>query len=222
MQLFGQTGPNGPVSDGVQVPFRQGRYADQIVSEFQGRFYESCFRGQLFSNGSSTTALSANTITLVPATTPILGVYNPATSKVNCVILQAALTWFPNTFTTPAAPGPFVWASSIGNAAISTGTAGFQRNTLASIGGVGKGMSFVALTGLTNNLVIFEGADIISPGTVAYGTQAGTAVVPLGTGVQNFDGNLIVPPGGVLALLNTVSTTTFSVTGRLLWAEMSI
>ena len=222
MQLFGQVGPNGPAADGTTLPIRQGKYAEVSVSELQGRFYELCYRGMLFSNGMTVTALSANTITLTATTTPILGVYNPSGSPVNLVILQAGLTWFPNTFTTPAAPGAFVWASSINNPAITTGTPPYNHKTMVSSGSQAKGMAFQALTGLTNNLVIFAGSDIESPGTVAYGTQPGTAVVPLGQGNQNFDGSLIVPPGGVLALLNTVSTTAFSVAGRLMWAEVAV
>jgi hypothetical protein len=139
------------------------------------------------------------------------------------VPLQASLTWFPNTFTTPAAPGSFVWASSTGNTSASpAGVAPFNRLTLASSGSAVKGVSFQALTNLTNNLAIFEGSDFESPGTVAYGTLPGTAVIPLGQGVQNFDGSLVIPPGGVLALLNTVSTTAFSVAGRLMWAELPL
>jgi hypothetical protein len=219
MQLFGQVGPNGPVNDGAQIPFRQGKYADQIISELQGRFYEANYRGQLFSNGCSITALTANTITLTATTTPILGVYNPATSPVNVVILQAALSVMLNNLTATAGPGAFVWATSLGNPSITTGTAGFNRKSLIASGGFAKGMSFVALTGLTNNLVVLEGADLPDPGGVTYGTFPGTAVLPVYNGVQNFDGNLIVPPGGVLALLNTTSSTTFSVAARLLWAE---
>lgn len=216
LQVAGQNFKTGASTS----PFPQDQQGALIASELHGRFYVQNYTGNLYSNGCSTTALSANTITLTATTTPILGVFNPATSAVNVVVLQASLTWFPNTFTTPAAPGVWVWATSTGNTAISTGVAGFNRKTLASVGGSAKGMSFQALTGLTNNLVVLEGSDIISPGTVAYGTQAGTAPVPLGQGVQNFDGNLIVPPGGVLALLNTVSSTTFSVAGRLIWEEV--
>ena len=40
--------------------------------------------------------------------------------------------------------------------------------------------------------------------------------------VQYFEGSLIVPPGGVLALLNTVSSVTHSVTARLLWEEVPV
>src|SRR5262249_1565011 len=117
------------------------------------------------------------------------------------------------------------WASSLTNAAISTGASPFNRKTLASSGSSAKGFQLsagTALTGLTNNLVIFEPGDFQEPTvitTAAVSTAIHTPVVP---GVQNFDGGLIVPPGGVLALVNTVSTTTVSVYARLMWEEVPV
>jgi hypothetical protein len=43
-----------------------------------------------------------------------------------------------------------------------------------------------------------------------------------GDAVEEFDGSMIIPPGGVLALLNTVSTTTISVASMLLWEEVPL
>jgi hypothetical protein len=128
--------------------------------------------------------------------------------------------------TTPVGAGGFVWASSIGNAAVSTGASPFNRKTLALAGSQAKAFNGgVALTGLTNSLVIFEGADFTNPTGQTYGTitapTTGTTLTSFG-GVENFDGNLIVPPGGVLALLNTTSTTSMSVTSRLMWEEVPI
>lgn len=225
MGIAGQVGP-ALLADGIATAgLRQGRQGEASVSELHGRFYEQAYRGNLFSNGSSLTALSANTITLTATTTPILGVYNPSTSTVNMVILQASLQAIINTFTTPVGAGLFVWAWSIGNSAVSTGTQPVNRKTMAQSGSQGKGMAFVALTGLTNALVIYEAADFTSPTGQTYGTivapTAGTSLTGFG-GVQNFDGSLIVPPGGVLALLNTTSTTTMSAGGRLLWEEVPL
>lgn len=220
--ISGQIGPS-IASDGVQsMPMRQGKTGEQIVTELHGRFYEQTYRAALFSNGMTLTALTANTISLGAAATPILGIYNPGTSSVNAIVAQAALRCVINTVTTPVGAGAFVWASSVGNNAVSTGTAGFNRKTLASSGAQAKGMAFVAMTGLTNNVVIFEGADFSSPSGLTYGTIAVTATETDFGGVQNFDGSLIVPPGGMLALLNTVSTTTMSVTGRILWEEVPV
>jgi len=221
-----QIGPITSTGDGVQVALRAGRLGDQIFSELQGRFYEGVFRGNTFSIGSSVTALSANTITLTATTTPILGVYNPTGSGKNVVVLQAALTAYINTLTTPVGAGAFVWATSINNPTVSTGLAPMSRNTLQATGAVAKGFAgATALTGLTNALVILESADFSSPTGLTYGTivapTAGTSLGSVG-GVQNFDGSIIIPPGGVLALLNTTSTVTMSALGRLLWAEVPV
>lgn len=225
IQVAGLTGTQ-IYADGTVQPLRQGRLGELIATELHGRFYEQVFRGNTYSIGCSVTALSATTVTLTATSTPILGVWNLPTSLVNLVILQCALQAFINTFTTPVGAGAFVWASSIGNTAISTGSAPFNRKTLASSGSQAKAFpGGVALTGLTNNLVIFDAADFLSPTSQTYGTivapTSGTTLTSFG-GVQNFDGSLIIPPGGVLSLVNTTSTTTMSVVGRLLWEEVPL
>lgn len=218
-------GSVGPVivQDGVIAPggIRQGRLGDGIISELHGRFYEQVFRGNVYSAGCNVTALSANTITTTAPTTPILGAYNPPTSTVNLVMLQLALQTLVNTFTTPVGPGAFVLGASTGNTAVSTGAAPFNRKTLQSTGSQAKAFNGgVALTGLTNNLSIFEGLEIPALPGQTFGTIATTALTSAFAGVVNFDGCIIVPPGGVLAVLNTTSSTTVSVAGRLIWEEV--
>jgi hypothetical protein len=221
MLLQTLTGPS-KVSNGSLSALRGGNAGDGIVSELHGRFYEQNYQGNLFSNGCTVTALTANTVSLTNTTTPILGLWNPLSSTVNAVISQAALTVVANNLTSGAGPGVFVWAVSTGNSAISTGSTPWNRKTLAQFGSQVKGMSFVALTGLTNNLVIIEGSEFATPAGLTYTTLASTQLMPEFSNTQNFDGSLIVPPGGVLALLNTTSSTTFSVSGRLLWEEVSL
>lgn len=223
----GQVGPQ-VLSDGAPATQRLGKSGESILQQLHGRFYEQVYRGNVYSIGCGASALSATTVTLTATSTPILGVWNPPASVVNLVILQAALTWYINTLTTPVSAGPFVWASSVGNTAITTGSSPLNRKTLALSGSAAKGFAggATALTGLTNNLVVFDGADIPSPGILTYGTivaptATGNSLAGL-AGVQYFDGSLIVPPGGVLALYNTTSTTTMSVAGRLLWEEVAL
>jgi hypothetical protein len=209
---------------------RIGRTGETMVSEIHGRFYEQVYRGNVFSIGTTLSALSANTITLVAATTPILGVWNPPASTVNLVMLQAALGVVTNAgAAATTGHGALVWASSVGNTAITTGQSPFNHKTLATTGSQAKAYQLggaVALTGLTNNLVIFEGADLPIIAGTATGTITASTTDPSQfkgfTAVHNFDGALIVPPGGVLALLNTTSTTTTSAVGRLLWEEVPL
>ena len=218
--IGGQVGPI-LAGDNTYPPIRMGRLGDIIASELHGRFYEQTFRGQVYSGGVGTSALSANTITLTATTTPIIGVWNPPTSPVNLVILQAGLQVMINTLTTPTGGGALVWASSVGNNVLTLGSAGFNRKTLAASGGYGKFYTpGIALTGLTNNLVINESGDFINNTVLIHGTVTAVTQQLSGGGVQNFDGSLIVPPGGVLCLLNTTSTTTTSVASRILWEEV--
>ena len=199
-----------------------GQGGELMVSELHGRFYEQVFQGNVYSFGhTAVMALSANTITLTATTTPILGIWNPPTSGKNFVIWQVALQDFINNVTSVAL-GEFVWATSTGNAAISTGSLMFNRKTLTAAGGQMKGFSGAALTGLTNNLVLLEAAEFPTASGLLTTTVAAATPTPSVGATINYDGSLWVPPGGVLALLNTVSTTTHSVYGRVLCEEVAI
>lgn len=222
MLLQQQVGPSSS-ADGAYPNLRGGKQGDLIVSELHGRFYEQVYRGNAYSWGKTTTALSANSISLTNTTTPIIGVWNPSASPVNLVILQASVQIQANNLTSGAGPGALVWASSTGNGVISTGNTPWNRKTLAQAGSQAKGFDLAtALTGLTNNLVIMEAADFQNLTGLTYTTLGSTALLPSAGGVQNFDGSMIVPPGGVLGLLNITSSTTFSATARIMWEEIPV
>ena len=216
-------------ADGALNTARAGKTGEMIVSELHGRFYENCYRNNLFSISSKLTALSAATATatsLGSGAQPIVGVWNPINSPVNIVLLQSAMRDAINTATS-VAPGDFVWAVSTGNyAPLTAGTSPFSRKTLNNSGS--QTMAFTlsggqVLTGLTNNLVIIEpAADFNSASALLTTTIAAATPTPSAAAAQNFDGSWIIPPGGVLALMNTLSTTTHSVAARLLWAEIPL
>jgi hypothetical protein len=227
MQVQSQVGPiatSASIAPGTVVALRSGNLGDAIVSELHGRFYEQTYRGNVYTGGiTALTALSANTITLTATTTPILGLWNNLSNSVNLVLLQVSLQIVPNSLTSGAAPGALVWAVSTSNGAISTGNTPYNARTLTTSGSQAKFFTpSVALTGLTNNLTIATGSDIPSPTGLTYTTLASTSILAPVGGVENFDGGLIIPPGGVLALLNTVSSTTFSVYGRMTWEEVPV
>ena len=213
-------------SDGALTALRSGKTGETMISELQGRFYEQTYRGNLYSIGCVLTPLSAATILLTASAQPIVGVWNPTTSGVNLVILQAALRAAVNNVSATA-PGDFVWASSTGNVgALTAGLSPFNRKTLATSGSQAKAFALSTaslLTGLTNNVVVFESAaELNTPTALNTTTIAAATPTPTAAAIQNFDGSLIVPPGGVLALLNTVSTTTVSVGAHLKWEEVPV
>jgi hypothetical protein len=208
------------MSPGMTPNMRLGQMGEQIVTQLHGRYYEQAYRGNLYMTGGvAVAALSANTITLTATTTPIIGLWNPTTSPVNAVLLEAGMQLI-TVGNSAVAPGAFVWAASLGNGAISTGIVPYSGKTLAAAGSYCKGFHpGIALTGLTNNLVIFMASDF---GTlvVAQGATGTPIISPPMKHV--FDGSIIVPPGGCIALLNTISVTTVSIIARLLWTEVPL
>lgn len=220
MPIEANVGPSAAnASDSSHIELRLGRTGDVITSALHGAYFEQNLRGNVYSYGMTSTALSANTITLTATTTPVIGVWNPSTSNVNLVILEATclITVAGNS---AVAPGAFVYATSIGNTAITTGNTPFNRKTLSNVGSSAKAFNIgTALTGLTNNLVI----QAIAPFGTLVASQGATATPTFSAqAVHNIDGAFIVPPGGVFAVLNTTSTTTVSVASGIMWEEVLI
>jgi len=212
-------------SPGALINSRAGQLGDMIVSELQGRLYEQTYRGNKFVSGlAALTAITNATFTVATlgaTCTPILGVWNPGTSTVNLVIAQATLA-AAITALTATGGGPYVWCGSTGNNALTLGSAPFSRKTLAAAGSQAKNMSGVALTGLTNNLVAMFGSALgggSSSNASFVGTAAGMQTTLQGF-VENFDGSLIVPPGGVLALLATTTPVAHSAVGSIVHDEV--
>ena len=221
MILQGSVGPQSAqsIGPGINASVRLGQTGDMVVTELHGKWYEQAYRGNLYSIGMTVTALSANTITLTATTTPIIGLWNPLTSTVNCVLSKAKLQ-LAVAGNSAVAPGGFVWATSTNNGVISTGLTPLSRKTLAAAGSQAKGYNITtALTGITNNLVIQHAAGF---GTLVMAQGATGTPIISGDCIEEFDGSLIVPPGGCIALLNTVSTTTISVASMLMWEEVPL
>lgn len=211
--------PGSSFANGANPSLRQGNLGDLIVSELHGKFYEAAYRGTVFSVGMTGTALSANTIATGATATPIIGVWNPTNSgknlvmnKAKCIITAAGAN--------AVAPGAFLWATSVGNGAITTGLNPLNRGTLNQSGSVAKGFNIsTALTGLSSALVVQQ---VAAFGTLVAAQGATATPIISGDAIEEFDGSLIVPPGGVLALLNQISTTTVSVASMLMWEEVPI
>lgn len=209
------------------VPLTAGKSGALRTADAHARFALAADEGRLYSGGLAAVVAIANvtyTIATLGATcTPILGLWNPSTTAINAhlaqVTLQILITALQNT-----GAGPFFWASSVGNGGLTLGANPFNRKTGVATGSALKDMSNVALTGLTNNLIVRHGAGVgggnlqnIASLQTAVGWSQG--LVP---SKEDFDGSLIIPPGGVLALLSGVTAVAQSAGGSLLWEEMPV
>jgi hypothetical protein len=199
---------------------------DTIVSKLHGDFYEANYQGKVFSTGTTAAVALASTHAtatgLTATATPILGIYNPSGSGYNAEVLQTVLNTFINNVTS-VAPGAYVWAVATGQGAISTGLTPWHRKTLTQTGSVCKGFAgATALTGMVGSLTVFSAAPFPLASGLATTTVAAATPTPSYGGLEVYNGSVIVPPGGVLALMCTISTTTHSFYGSLLWQEVPV
>ncbi len=220
-EMLGQVGPQ-VLSDGTTGTVRQGKSAELIIQQLHGRMYEQCARGNLYTFGVSNTALvAANAIVtgLTATAQPVLGLWNPPTSNVNLAIYRAILV-LTTVANTAVAPGGFMWLAAAGQQAITTGSVPFNCRTLLQTGSQAKVFSIsTALTGLVGSLTALRALDIGVINAAGAATAASLMPSPQESLV---DGTLIVPPGGVIAVMNQVSTTTLSYSTGLIWEEIPI
>lgn len=200
------------IADGGQSQIsRSGREGDQIVSGLHGRYYEKASRGGVYTafvNALTLAATHASPLTAGTGT-PIIGIYNPIGSGVNIAILKVGHT------TTSGTPGgPLLWnivpnPQNITAAANQTAT---NNGTLATAGSISKVWSNTAVTGST-------------AGT-AFRVHGGPGAVAAGAGLYGFieehAGDLIIPPGTMLALCCTAAGTAHIVGAFVTWEEVAI
>lgn len=214
----------GPVVsvDGTINPGRAGRAGEFVVQDLHARLYEAAFRSALFCYGLSSTALvAANAVAtgVTSSAQPIIGLWNPVTSPVNLVV-QKVIALCTVVANTAVAPGGLVYLVSTNQSAISSGSNPFNLKTLAQSGSYAKAFAFsTALTGLSGSLVVMRAANIGAINAAGPGTAI---TQPVGSSEELIDGGIIIPPGGVLALMNQIATTTVSYNSGIVWEEVPI
>jgi len=192
------------------------------TSQSFAQYYDANVRGNVYTFGISNTPLvSTNAVaTGVTATSkPVIGLWNDVGTGKNLVVLNATVV-ATTIDDTAVAPGGFTWYKDVSETSISTGSTPVNCSTLASSGSVAKAFAMsTALTGLVGSLSILRP----SPITILNAAGPGTAITqPQGVSVDEVDGDIIVPPGGVLALLGMLSTTTIKLSVSITWAEVNI
>jgi len=216
----------GTSADGAVNPARADKTLAAVTTDAHGRFQEAALRGGLFSTGMTITSINNatfSTATLTASATPIIGIWNPANSGKNCVILQAKVQLV-NTALQVTGAGALVWVVSTNQAAITTGLTPLSRLSLAASGSVAKGYAGTVLTGLSGSMVVYEAAGLGGVLSNLSTLQTAVGLMPLAaTFVDNIDGAIIVPPGGVLACLCTTNApVAISAASSLLWEEVNI
>ena len=185
------------------------RYGAKLVSEFNGRYANITLAGLVFrSTLPSTTIVAANVSPVAATAAPIAALYNPINSGKNLVLLKHGLTSISGT---PG--GPVLWnfavAQNVTLAAVSTNQVGAFMSATA---GVGRAWVQTVPTGAT--LLAFFGVakDITA---VVVGSQINVTM-------DENAGDIVIPPGGLLAYAATAVGTTHIVQPSFVWAEVSV
>lgn len=208
---------------GAFTPFTAGISGAQRVLDGHGRFFDAALAGRIFHGGSTIVAINNATFTVATTgatATPIIGLWNPLTSNKYLNVLQAVIAAI-MTALQATGPGGYVWTVSVGNSAITTGSTPVNALTLAATGSVAKFFAGTALTGMSGALAVLRGSALgggSSYNAALLGTAAGFQTQQVSS-VENFDGSIIVPPGGVLALLATGTPVAHSVVPGITWEE---
>jgi hypothetical protein len=225
VSVRGRVGPD-TLQDGAEAKVRQGRSAEAVVTELHGRFYEQTKRGNVFSDGLGLTAINNATYTTATTgatVTPIAGLYNPLNSGVDCAIIEVSLALV-MTALAATGPGGFAYMVATGQSAISTGNTPLNRYALTQGGAKARGLCNVAPTGLTGSFAVRFGSSLMG-GSAENVTFTATAVAmqtqALGA-KELFDGSVIVPPGGALALVATTTPAAHSAVSAIVWEEVPV
>jgi hypothetical protein len=204
----------GPVhvGDGNQggAGLRASRELELVVSENHGRFYEKNSRNGLFGVAWNAVTIAAthNTPLTAGTGTPITSIYNPIGSGMNIAILKVVQDL---TSGTPA--GPLVWNNVPLPQNITAASASpISMNINSPVSSVAKTWTNTAVTGSTAGVLLFA--------------DGGFAAVAAGAGIQTLmnmrDGDIIIPPGTMLALCSYGTGTSHLTSGLVIWEEVSV
>jgi hypothetical protein len=188
-----------------------GTFGEAFVSELAPVYYSLMKAGKIYSISSATTT-TATAFTGGAAGTPIFGIYNPATSGTDLVILQARVG-IRTTGTTAATLDYNFFSVNQGGVAV-TGTQTQCRNmySQASTGSVAYAMVNTANTAAL-------ASTLIAP-SISVGNATTTAGLNAGVLVDDVKGAIIVAPGVYLAFGASGTLAVASVDYSLIWAEI--
>jgi hypothetical protein len=216
MIIQGQVGPlatSASISAGSQTVARYGNMGDQIVSELHGRYYEAAYRKSLFAGAAqavapaTTAGLSTSLIGLPVLYNPIGNAYNLVLTKVGYAFLLAQPTT----------------ASIIGIATGFNPTTALS-GTLTSVTPKNRFVGGPAPTGQ----MYFSATALTLPTVATLDTVLGvmdTGALTVATSAPSFydfEGGIILPPGGYLHLYTSAASATSSLLASFAWEEVPI
>ena len=217
MLIQNQVGPvatTTSISAGLQAPARAGQLGDTIVSELHGRYYETAYRRALFTAGVSTLIATATTASPSTTITGAQVLYNPIGNTNNVVINKVSLGFaLANLAGVVGIATGFNGGTAIsGTLTASTATAknkflGGSAPTAFSYASA----SITLLTAVTLDTILFT-----------TGSAATTAIATIPPMVYDFEGGIVLPPGGYATIWSNFIIPASSLLSTFQWEEVPI
>jgi len=197
----------------ANLALRIGPTAELIVDELHGRYYESTVRKQMFTAGVSTLIATATTASPTTTITGAQVLYNPIGNINNVVINKVSLG--------------FVLASVAGVVGIATGfnlgTALSGTLTTTTAAPRNKFLGSTAPTAFSYASATITLPSAVSLDTILFnaGSLATTGYAIQPSTVYDFEGSIILPPGGYATIWSTAIIPASSLLSTFSWEEVS-
>jgi hypothetical protein len=194
------------------IPYPQDQQGALLATEFNPRYYAQAYSGQTFFIGGAAGALTA--YVGAAGGTPLIGLWNPAGTGKNLVLLRATVAIATQATTTLNTTTFRLYGGATVAITQATVTTPVSCLSLAASGSIAKAYLDVATTSSTA-LTYME-----SIGSYWWSTAVGTGAVPPMS--FDFGGCYIVAPGNMVALGSYAALTALTVDASLIWAEQAI
>lgn len=195
--------------DGAYASVRADKTGAGVVTDAHGHFYEAVARGNVYAAINS--AVRALTVSLT--TTAGLGIYNPANSGKNLVILKTAFRYGSGTL----AAGYMLHAIFPATAASVTGTALTPVNLLTGQASGSVARAFELMTGAATAVQV-RLAKSVGAMTTDQSTTAWTDV-----NREILDGAIVVAPGNAYGIISvTGAGTSPTIMAEYVWEEVNL
>lgn len=209
----------GPVvgADGSENVIRLGRDSEAVTADAVPRFSEATRRRYTFSGMTlvaGTTIVAANVTPVAAAAASMISLWNPMGSGKDLHLVRANICGISGT------PGVGQWVYNIAYNQVLMATQNNQgvAGTMpmctygSGVTGAGKIFTQTALTGATAQALFKPCGFSFFGGAVAATTNVNY--------VDNIDGAIVLPPGGLISLAAPLIGTTFVVAGGFDWMEI--
>ncbi len=191
----------GASADGATVQANFGRANDLIVSELHGKYFQECYRGNVY---YASTATAGVVIPIASTLTPTYSIWNPAGSGKLLVPIATLIGWVATT----AALGSFCWTATTNAGSGISSTAPFVAfgTGTAVNANFGSSKASVMRTGTGGTTTLVAAATFYRHlGLSITATTAATSVAPGWQWRDDWDGTGIIQPGNAIHLMGTTA-----------------